>query len=423
MPGPNFNGAFFISFSSWPRDSACPEIIPFVGVFFWGSSTQRTTYLARMSYDTLADFLEPVNKDQLSDDAGYKPFQVGKGIAAYETTLPDIDDAQIVLIGCNEQRGAGKGGASVAADSIRKEFYNLYYWHSDIKLADLGNVRTGKTIADTYAALKVVIHEVLEMDKLAVVLGGSNDLALSQYYVFTDKKTAIDAAGIDAVIDINLESPVPSENFLMEMLTGEPNYMRHYNHLAFQSYLVHPRMLETMDKLRFDCFRVGTIKEHIEEMEPVLRNCQMMAFDIAAIANAFAPSNQVSPNGLNGEEACTLMQYAGMSSQMRSIGVYGYQPEKDRENMTAKQISHMLWYLMDGRSRGMREALIDERDSFNEYHTALAEVNTVFLQSKKTGRWWMQLPDKQFIACSHKDYLLASSNEIPERWLRAQERP
>ena len=65
---------------------------------------------------------------------------------------------------------------------------------------------------------------------------------------------------------------------------------------------------------------------------------------------------------------------------------------------------------------------LDERDSFNEYHMAFAEVETTFLQSKKTGRWWMQLPDKQFIACSYKDYLLASSNEIPERWLRAQER-
>jgi formiminoglutamase len=53
---------------------------------------------------------------------------------------------------------------------------------------------------------------------------------------------------------------------------------------------------------------------------------------------------------------------------------------------------------------------------------AFAEVDTTFIQSKKTGRWWMQLPDKRFIACSYKDYLLASSNEIPERWLRAQER-
>ena len=209
----------------------------------------------------------------------------------------------------------------------------------------------------------------------------------------------------------------------MEMLTGEPNYTKHYNHIAFQSYFVHPRMLETMDKLRFDCFRVGSVKEHIDEMEPVLRSCHMLSFDIAAIANAFAPSNSASPNGLNGEEACVLMQYAGMSSQMRSIGIYGYQPERDREALTAKQISLMLWYLMDGRSRGNREALMDERDSFNEFHTAFAEVDTVFLQSKKTGRWWMQLPDKEFIACSYKDYLLASSNEIPERWLRAQERP
>jgi len=164
------------------------------------------------------------------------------------------------------------------------------------------------------------------------------------------------------------------------------------------------------------------VKEHIEDMEPVLRNCHLLSFDIAAIANAFAPANGLSPNGLTGEEARTLMQFAGMGRHMRSVGIYGYHPEKDKENLTAKQISQMLWYLMDGRSRGSKEALIDEKDSFNEYHTAFAEVDTIFLQSKKTGRWWMQLPDKQFIACSYKDYLLASSNEIPERWLRAQER-
>jgi arginase family enzyme len=375
-----------------------------------------------MSYDTLSDFLEPVNKHVLSEDMGYKERQVGKLIEAYEEHLPDVDDADIVLVGCNEQRGGGSSAEGTAANAIRKEFYNLYYWHSDIKLADIGNVRIGKNMSDTYAALKVVIHELMELDKLVIVLGGSHDLTLAQYQAFAEKKRAIDAAGIDAVIDINLESPLRSENFLMEMLTGEPNYTRHYNHIAFQSYFVHPRMLETMDKLRFDCFRVGNVKEHIEDMEPVLRNCHLLSFDVMAIANAYAPANNFSPNGLNGEEACTLMQFAGMSRHMRSIGIYGYQPEKDRENLTAKQISQMLWYLMDGRSRGSKEAMIDERDSFNEYHTAFAEVDTIFLQSKKTGRWWMQLPDKQFIACSYKDYLLASSNEIPERWLRAQER-
>ena len=375
-----------------------------------------------MSYDSLSDFLEPIDKHVISDDMGYKERQIGKLIQVNEGHLPDVDDADIVLIGCNEQRGGGNIAESSPADAVRKEFYNLYYWHNDIKLVDAGNVRIGKNLPDTYAALKMVIHELVELDKLVVIIGGSHDLTLAQYYAFADKKRAIDAAGIDAVIDINLESPLRSENFLMEMLTGEPNYTRHYNHIAFQSYFVHPRMLETMDKLRFDCFRVGNVKEHIDEMEPVLRNSNLLSFDITAIANAYAPANSFSPNGLNGEEACMLMQFAGMSRHMRSIGIYGYQAERDKDALTARQISHMLWYLMDGKSRGSKEAMIDERDSFNEYHTAFAEVDTVFLQSKKTGRWWMQLPDRQFIACSYKDYLLASSNEIPERWLRAQER-
>ncbi|MET0299448.1 MAG: arginase, partial [Flavitalea sp.] len=63
-------------------------------------------------------------------------------------------------------------------------------------------------------------------------------------------------------------------------------YVRHYNHIAFQSYYVHPHMLQTMDKLRFDCFRVGHVKESLEEMEPVIRDARLFSFDISAIANS-----------------------------------------------------------------------------------------------------------------------------------------
>jgi arginase family enzyme len=372
--------------------------------------------------ESIIDFLDPINLAEISLDAGYKDGQIGTVIKVFEDEFPDLDEAQMVLVGCGEQRGSALLHSSGAANAVRNEFYSLYYWHQDIKLADIGNVKTGKSLNDTYAALKMVVHELVMQGKLVVILGGSHDLTLAQYYAFADDKRLIDAVGVDAVIDINIDSPFRSDNFLMELLTAEPNYMRHYNHIGFQSYFVHPRMLETMDKLRFDCFRVGNVKEHIEEMEPVIRNCHVFSLDISVLANAFAPANDLTPNGLNGEETCILMQYAGMSPNMQTVGIFGYRPEKDRETLTAKQISHMLWYLMDGRSRGKKEALMDEKESFNEYHTAFAEVETVFLQSKKTGRWWMQLPDKQFIACSYKDYLLASSNEIPERWLRAQER-
>jgi len=374
-------------------------------------------------YLNISDFLQPVNLHEVSHDEAYKEGQLGKTISIYEEHFPDLDEAQIVLVGCGEQRGSGLSkGQSGAPDIIRRHFYSLYYWHPDIKIADVGNIKTGSLYTDSYAALKTVVQEIINDGKTVIILGGSHDLTLSQYNAYAGNKKLIEASCVDAMIDLDLDSPFKHENFLMDLLTGEPNFIRHYNHIAFQSYYVHPRMLETMDKLHFDCYRVGSVKENIDEMEPVIRNSNLFSFDITAIANAYAPANTISPNGLNGEEACVLMRYAGMSPNVNSIGIYGYDARNDKDELTAKQISHMLWYLLDGRSRGRREAQIDERDSFNEYHMAFAEVETIFLQSKKTGRWWMQLPDKKFIACSYKDYLLASSNEIPERWLRAQER-
>ena len=374
-------------------------------------------------YLNIADFLSPVNPASLTVENGFKEGQLGHSIQAYENEFPDIDDAQLVIVGCGEQRGSGiSHGLSDGPDIIRRHFYSLYYWHHDIRIADIGNIKSGSLFTDSYAALRTVVHELIDNNKTVIILGGSHDLTLAQYQAHAENKRTIEASCVDALIDLNLESPFRHENFLMEMLTGEPNYLRHYNHIGFQSYFVHPRMLETMDKLRFDCYRVGSVKENIDEMEPVIRNSNLFSFDITAIAQPYAPANTLSPNGFNGEEACVLMRYAGMSPNIQTIGIYGYDEKLDRDELTARQISHMLWYIMDGRSRARREAMLDEKDSFNEYHTAFAEVETTFLQSKKTGRWWMQLPDKRFIACSYKDYLLASSNEIPERWLRAQER-
>lgn len=374
-------------------------------------------------YLHLTDFLSPINLHEISQDEGYKDGQFGKILSVYDGEMPDLDDVQLVIVGCGEQRGSGMiGSENRAPDTIRRHFYQLFYWHTDIRIADIGNLQPGASFTDSYAALKTVIKELTADGKTVVVLGGSHDLTLSQYHAYADNKRQVEASVVDALIDLDMSSPFRHQNFLMEMLTGEPNYMRHYNHIGFQSYYVHPRMLETMDKLRFDCFRVGHVKENIDEMEPVIRNSHLFSFDISAIASAYAPANNVSPNGFNGEEACALLRYAGMSPNVTSIGIYGYQAQFDRDELTARQISQMLWYLIDGKSRGRREATLDQRDSFNEYHTAFAEVETTFLQSKKTGRWWMQLPDKKYIACSYKDYLLASSNEYPERWLRAQER-
>jgi hypothetical protein len=180
-------------------------------------------------------------------------------------------------------------------------------------------------------------------------------------------------------------------------------------------------MLETMDKLRFDCFRLGKVKENIEEMEPAIRSSDMLMFDIASLGAATFWDGR-SPNGFNGEEACTLMKYAGMSNQMKSVGIFGYQLSKDPQLNLAKQISQMIWYYIDGVQYGRTEANLNENEMFIECHLEFAAIETTFLKSRKTGRWWMKMPDGKYVPCSVNDFNTAGNNELPERWLRLQER-
>ncbi|MBC7890173.1 MAG: formimidoylglutamase [Ferruginibacter sp.] len=371
----------------------------------------------------LHDFLVPIDIHELNEDSGYNDGQLARHIIVNEGEIPDVSAADIVLVGIGEFRGGGIfNNGFEAATAIRKQLYLLHYWHFDVTIADWGNIKTGASLNDSYAAIKTVVTELLKMNKTVLLLGGTHDITLAQYLAYKELGKTTEATCIDSTIDLRGESALRSENFLLEMLTSEPNMVRHYNHIGFQSYYVHPRMLETMDKLHFDCYRVGVAKENIEEMEPVLRNSGLLSFDISAIKYSDAPANQNSPNGFTGEEACILARYAGMSNQLSSFGIYGYQPQADLNELTAKQIAQMLWYFIDGKSRSKQEAPLEDSNLFNEFHTAFAEVDTVFLQSRRTGRWWMQLPNKKMISCSYLDYVNASRNEIPERWLRAQER-
>ena len=55
------------------------------------------------------------------------------------------------------------------------------------------------------------------------------------------------------------------------------------------------------------------------------------------------------------------------------------------------------------------------------------EYELIFWKSKKSDRWWMELPygDKekygrqQLVPCSYSDYMKACDEELPDRWMKA----
>ena len=354
----------------------------------------------------------------------YDPLQWGNKLRFATQDNLDPGDADIVIIGCGERRGHNDTAIySQAPDAIRKQLYQLYNWHPAIRITDMGNILQGASADDSRAALRIVLHELQEAGKIVILLGGSHDLSLQQYDAYKMSKQVVNIAAADMLIDLDEAEAVNDRSFLMDMLTGEPNYVRHYTHLGFQSYYVQPRMLEMLDKLRFDFHRVGRLREHIEDAEPALRAADIFSFDMNAIRYSDAPANAGgSPNGFSGDEACTLTRFAGMSTALSSLGIFGYDPEKDIHEMTARLIAQMIWYFIDGVSLRRTEASLSERSEFVEFHVSFTSNDTTFLKSKRTGRWWMQLPTGSYVPCSYADYLQACNDEIPERWLREQER-
>jgi hypothetical protein len=47
----------------------------------------------------LIEFLEPVPVHELNDDEGYTDGQLAKHISIFEDELPDVDNADIILLG------------------------------------------------------------------------------------------------------------------------------------------------------------------------------------------------------------------------------------------------------------------------------------------------------------------------------------
>jgi arginase family enzyme len=369
-------------------------------------------------------FLAPVHFLDTQLPELYNPQQWGHIIYQNRQSPSGYEEADLVILGCGEMRSADPDALySDTPDAVRAAFYKQFCWHPDIRIYDLGNLIEGRTLDDTRASLRLVLHELYRQGKMVLVLGGTHDLMLQQYEVYKLESITANVVVADMRIDLDEDPDVSPHTFLYELLTGQPNYVRHYSHLGFQSFATHPHTLETLDKLRFDFFRLGWLRESIEEAEPVLRQADLFGFDMTAVRFGDAPANTGgSPNGFSGEEACALARYAGMSERLESFGIYGWEAARDRMGMTAQLAAQMIWYFIDGLSLRKTEAELSNRAQFAEFPVVMNEHHSLFLKSRRTGRWWMQIPNQKFIPCSYTDYKTALSDQLPERWLREQER-
>ena len=379
----------------------------------------------------ISEFFEPAELSYTPEPSGQ--LRMGDKITPYliPGQFPDYHEADIVLIGVKEDRNAfNNEGCALAPDYVRKHLYNLFPGSFEPRIMDLGNIKAGFQVSDTYFALSTVIAELLESNIFPVIIGGSQDLTYANYQAYQNLGQIINIVSIDSMFDLgSSENEVSSRSYLSNIILHQPNFLFNYANLGYQTYFVDQEALKLMKNLMFDTYRLGVLRDNLEEAEPVVRNADLITVDVSSIRHSDAPGNANStPNGFYGEEICQIIRYAGLSDKLTSIGFYETNPQHDRNGQTSHLVAQMIWFLIEGFYNRPKDFPFKNDEDYIRYRVTIADHKDelTFFKSKKTDRWWMEIPLQSemrikykrhyLVPCSYQDYQDACANDIPDRW-------
>jgi formiminoglutamase len=351
-------------------------------------------------------------------------------LSIHHQVFPDWQYAQIALFGVTEERGTLTNiGTSQAPAAVRQALYRLKKSSGNAQIVDLGDLRPGQTLEDTYRRLQEIVQLLLTFNVLPVILGGSHDLILGQYWGYEGLESEVCLLNIDAYAD--MESPFSSplsQNYVHTLLLHEPDYLFNYTLMGFQSYLVNPDAVKALEKMNQKTLRLGQMRDSWQETEPLVREANLVAFDVSALKKTEAPGNASAPVfGLTGEEACQLCWYAGLSERLTSIGFYEYNPLLDKDFQTASVLAVMIWYVLEGFSQRPHESAF-ESQNYTRFAVQLAGQaveEIVFFKDTLIDKWWLELRHPRhthrrwMLPCSYEDYQTAAGGELPYRWVLA----
>lgn len=377
----------------------------------------------------LSTYFQPVDLDRvgLVKNDFFTNLGMASKIYTKESEFPELDGAGLVLVGMSQDE---------AADEIRHYLYRLSLPCDGVSLVDLGNMVFGNTPEDTRFAITEVLYKLLERNMTVVILGGGQDITFSNYKAYEVLGRVINIATVDSLLDIgNDAAELTPRNWISHIVAQQPNYLFNLSNMGYQTYFNGEGLAKLMDELDFDAYRLGVIQGDMERAETLVRQADLVSVDIASVRLSDAPGqDEGSPHGFYGEELCRLTRFAGMSDKLTSIGFYGYNPLYDRRGQTAHLIAHAVWYFIEGYYKRVADFPHRDKQNYKHYMVGLNEgdVEISFYKSKKSDRWWMEVPyngeqKEQYqrhllVPCTYADYERAQKNEMPELWWKYYQR-
>lgn len=377
----------------------------------------------------MLEFIQPVNIEEFQNpNSEWSSFQLGKNVFFNDGSGYDLDDYNLAIIGLEEDRAStDNSGCGKGTNSIRTELYKLFVHFDMPSIIDLGDIKNGATIKDTQVALKETLKLLYEQKVTVIIIGGGHDLTYGQFLSYENHINPVNMVVVDEKIDVADTSVINSSSFLWHIINHEPNFLNNCTHLGHQIFYNSPMSVDVLESLHHQTLKLGEVRKSVIEVEPFLRNANMLSLDLSAIRSSECPSNAItSPNGFTGEEVCQISRFAGFSNKVSSFGLYEMNPYFDNNNQGAKQASQILWYFIEGFSGRKPDFPSQEDKNFVQYFVRLNSTDNeiVFWKSTFSNRWWMEVPqkdteEKQYLPCSYNDYQTALNDELPDKWMRA----
>ena len=345
--------------------------------------------------------------------------------------IPDLEDVRVAIIGIPECRNdVDYIGQELQFDATRKALYALYPGNWTTGIADLGDIVPGETVEDTYFALRSTIADLIKLNIIPVVLGGSQDLTYAVYRAYDELVPMVNIVNVDCNFDLGDSSkPINNRSFLGKIIMEKPYNLFNYATIGYQTYFNTQDEIDLMEKLYFEAYRLGEVNSDISAVEPVFRDANIVSLDLKSIRAADLSGRQrYSPNGFDGREICSIARYAGISNKVSSFGIFEYQQSND-EDVTSGLISQILWYFIEGINCRVSDDDFEDDRHYQKFTVLIEDNELVFLKSSKTGRWWIEIPflpdvnnklkRHTLLPCMHEDYLDATNGKVPERWYKA----
>ncbi len=381
----------------------------------------------------MQEYFTPIEISKLNGVKQYTTSSYGKVINGYfeKDNFPSLENVHLAIVGVEEdRRSINNEGCGLSLNYIREHFYQLFQGNYISKIVDLGNIKKGETIEDSYFAITDVLTVLLKKNIIPIIIGGGQDLTFCNYNAYSSLEQTINIVAIDSCFDIeDGAQELNSRNYLSKIILHKPNILFNYSNIGYQTYFTEQNSINLMDKLFFDAHRLGHVRASMEDVEPIVRNADVVSFDISAVRQSDAPGNgNASPNGFYGEEACQIARYAGLSDKLSSIGFYEINPVFDTNKQTAHLAAQMIWYFIDGYYNRKQDYPIVDKSEYTKYRVSIKDHKheIIFYKSNKSDRWWMDVPYPEnhrikferhhMVPCSYRDYETACRDEMPDRW-------